>query len=113
HAADASCGVRKIAPNGNISTLQNAFGTLGLGISPVKNNAQVLYASRGDTIVQVDRITGAATAFAGVAVTLTKHFQDGALDTSMFWNPHGIDTDSAGNVYVLDRLNSRVRVIYP
>ncbi len=41
----------------------------------------------------------------------TPGFNDGPALSARFFNPHGIDVDSAGNVYVADRFNHTIRKI--
>jgi hypothetical protein len=40
-------------------------------------------------------------------------FVDGAGSSAMFYNPRGVAVDSAGNVYVADLTNQRIRVVSP
>ena len=40
-------------------------------------------------------------------------FADGAGSSAMFYNPTGVAVDSAGNVYVADSSNNRIRVVSP
>ena len=51
---------------------------------------------------------GEVTTFAGTGVA---GFQDGPAQTSMFSSPSSVSIDSAGNLYVADVGNHRIRLI--
>jgi hypothetical protein len=112
YVGDGSCGVRKVAPDGYISTLNNSFGAVGVAIGDGPDGAETLFVSRGNQIWTVNRLTGAAEAYAGLGSwSWDRHHLDGALRTSLFWGPHSLATGPDGDLYVLDRYNNQVRVI--
>jgi sugar lactone lactonase YvrE len=114
YVGDSQCGVRRVAPDGTISTLESTFGAVGVGVGPLVAGKQALYASRaGEAIWTVDRLTGAVAWLSGGGTSYTDHFKDGKLSEAKFWGPYGIATDSLGAIYVWDVYNTRVRVIYP
>lgn len=114
YVADNGCGVRKIAPDGTISTLTTQFKPVGIAISPPIAGVQTLYANNGNTIWTVDRLTGAAAYFAGDSnITFDDHYANGVLTKAKFWNPYSMATNSQGDLHVMDAYNNRIRVVYP
>ena len=108
YVADSACGVRKVAPDGTLSTL--AKDVRGRGIAFAADGK--LYADSGDQIFAVDRLSGAATLYAGAGGTsYGEHYRDGALLYAKLWSPWSISADSAGRLYVVDHYNSAIRVI--
>ncbi len=53
----------------------------------------------------------AQTVLTVAGVVETPGFNDGPALSARFFNPHGIDVDSAGNIYVADRFNHTIRKI--
>lgn len=109
--------LRRITPAGIIDHFGNtAFLSItGLAVDPTQ---QFLYVAEGGghRVVRMDLTTGAATTFAGPGspgATGTPGFAgDGsAAINARFSNPGQLSVDGAGNVYVVDVSNSRVRKI--
>jgi sugar lactone lactonase YvrE len=105
--------VTTIAGNGG-TTFTNGTGTnatfnvpTGIAVDSVGN----IYVSEQNNN-RIRRITTA-----GVVSTLagsgTGQFADGSGAAASFWFPYGVAVDSAGNVYVADTDNHRIRKITP
>jgi uncharacterized protein (TIGR03437 family) len=99
--------IRKITANGVISTLaQKLNGPAGM-VEDATGNILVCE-QLGDRILSVNPNNGNITVVAGNNFT---GFADGPAARAMFSGPTGIDIDPAGNVYVADRDNGRIRKI--
>jgi sugar lactone lactonase YvrE len=68
-----------------------------------------LFVTDGNQIRKISP-DGLVSTLAGRTVT---GFQDGSGSTAMFSNPFGLTSDAAGNIYIGDQGNSRVRKITP
>lgn len=112
--------IRKLSPDGMVSTLAGngaagyAEGTgkkaafnepMGIVLGP----DQALYVSDSQNNV-IRRVTlqGEVTTFAGSGQAGSR---DDIAERAEFRTPAGLDFDKAGNLYVADRLNHRIRVI--
>jgi len=113
--------VRKITPAGTVSTLAgtgvagsvNGAGNVaqfkgGTGIAV--DGAGNVYVSDGNNAVRKITPDGQVSTLAG---TGTSGYVDGPGNIAQFNLAYGIDADAAGNVYVADLLNNRVRKITP
>src|SRR5262249_36772656 len=68
----------------------------------------VVYVVEGPIANRIRKIEG------GIVSTLSRNppgYEDGPLSTALFNGPEGIASDHAGNLYVADRLNHRIRKI--
>lgn len=111
--------IRKIDVNGLVSTVAGT-GVAGYVDGPgaeaqfnqpidvaVDANGVLYVADNNNHKIRKITPEGVVTTVAGDAAG----FSDGATATALFRNPSGIAVDGAGNVYVADRLNHRVRKI--
>jgi sugar lactone lactonase YvrE len=99
--------IRKITPNGTVSTFATGFQN-PYGVCIDKNG--ILYVA--DTYNhKIKKITpqGVVTTFAGS----TNAYQDGQGTSAAFSYPEGICVDAEGNVFVADYRNQRIRKITP
>lgn len=111
--------IRKIAPDGAQSVLAGhgegfidgpgaaaAFHTpSGLAIDAAGN---LLVADTGNHVIRKVSMEGVVTTLAG---TGAPGFQDGPAGQALFNGPVGVAADKAGNVYVADTYNDRIRKI--
>jgi len=114
--------IRKITPGGVVTTLagySTASFADGIGVNARFNSPQgITVDSAGNLYVadtnnhRIRRITsaGAVTTLAGSGVA---GFADGSGLASKFNSPSAITVDSAGNLYVTDNANQRIRKITP
>jgi sugar lactone lactonase YvrE len=116
----ANYTIRKITPNGVVSTLAGTAGLRGaadgtgaaarflsVGTMTVDRSGAVIVADLlSNTIRRVSQ-NGVVTTIAGVPPNTGSN--DGSLLASRFNSPSGLARDSAGNIYVADTLNATVR----
>ncbi len=112
--------IRKIDPTGMVSTFAGSSegfadgqgtaakfaGPKGVAVDAAGN---VYVADRGNHSIRKISPTGFVTTLAGSS----QGFADGQGAAAMFDSPSGVAVDAAGNVYVADFLNSRIRVVSP
>ncbi|MBI3416032.1 MAG: hypothetical protein HY043_12095 [Verrucomicrobia bacterium] len=116
--------IRKVTPEGAVTTLAGQAGTLG-GTDGMGNGARFFWPAgvavdTADNVYVADssnhtirKITpaGAVTTLAGLAAKLGS--ADGAGGAARFYNPQGVAVDKGGNVYVADNGNHTIRKITP
>jgi hypothetical protein len=104
--------VRRIsAANGRIATLANVINTSPVGIEhDAAGNTYFSSPSSPHRVYRIDAITGISSVFAGAGGFGSAG--DGGLATSaMLASPHDQAVDSAGNVFIADRSNHRIRKV--
>jgi len=111
--------IRKITPTGLVTTIA------GSGNFSFSNGIRDAASFSRPSGISIDRSENLYVAdiennrirkitMAGVVTTLAGNtFSDGPSDVSTYYNPHGVAVDDAGNVYVADTRNSRIRKISP
>jgi uncharacterized protein (TIGR03437 family) len=98
--------IRKVTPDGVISTV----AAVATGVEAVAVDASGnLYVSSGELVVKVNA-AGTVTPFAGNGGSGYSGDNVPAISASLF-NPRGLCVDSAGNVYLADTQNNRIRKI--
>jgi len=113
--------IRRIAPDGKVTTLAGAGRgqTDGTGVFARFNNPSGVAVTRGGMILVADygnhRIRSVTLAGETRTIAGSGAFgsQNGPARSASFANPSGITLDAAGNIYVLDAGTSLVRRIDP
>ena len=116
--------IRQIAPDGTVSLLAGQPGTSGTndgtgGAAQFTNPAGVVVDALGNVFVAdagnhtIRRITssGVVTTLAGAA--RTQGNADGTGTNALFNTPRALALDAAGNLYVSDTGNGRIRLLLP
>ncbi len=117
--------IRKITPDGTVSTFAGVMGTEGYKDSDDRLTAEFdfptsltfdqngdLYVCDNDFNNRIRKVSteGIVSTIAGGDV---KDFKDGNVSEAQFNNPRGIAIDDNGNLYVCDIGNNRIRKISP
>lgn len=123
--------IRKIAPDGTVTTVAGTSGVVGFadGIGPAAqlNDVNGMAVDKAGNVIFSDgeinairKLTpkGAVTTLAGVAddqfsLTVTIGDTDGTGRRALFDKPAGVAIDAAGNIFIADELNDRVRKAVP
>jgi len=121
-ADNSNNAIRKVTPNGVVSTLAGT-GTQGSANGPGKTATfnqpggvaldpagNVYVADLTNNLIRKITPDGMVSTLAGSGVA---GFANGIGNQAKFWSPYGIAADAAGNVYVGDRDNHRIRMITP
>jgi sugar lactone lactonase YvrE len=123
YLADSSTDtIRKITPDGVISTLAGSSNVAGdrdgIGTAALFNQPQALVADAtgniyvadtGNSVIRWITPAGVVTTLAGT--TANRGNQDGVGTAASFNSPAGIAMDDLGNLYVADAFNATIRKI--
>jgi sugar lactone lactonase YvrE len=124
YVSEYSDTIRKITPAGNVSTLAglgDAEGSAdGTGSNARFDAPQGIAADAQGNVYVADSFNSTIRKVtpAGVVTTIggfpgEADFRDGSGTESRFDEPNDVAVDSAGNVYVADTFNHRIRIIEP
>jgi len=116
--------IRKITPDGVVTTIAGLAGVPGSDDgkgSEARFNfpTDIAIDEQGNLYVvdlddhTVRKITPDAVVTTLAGVPGVHGFRDGAGDQALFYQPRGVAADHAGNVFVADQLNRRIRKIDP
>lgn len=122
--ATSSHTLRKITPDGQVTTLAGATGQVGSADGQGANarfaypwgvavapNGTIFVSDAGNHTIRAVSPSGTVTTLAGVAGELGS--ADGFRTAARFNRPSSIVADAAGNLYVSDYSNSTIRKIDP
>lgn len=98
--------IRKIDPDGSVTTLPGSFDTPS-GVA-ADREGNVIVADTGANRIRRIRPDGAVITLAGDGVA---GYRDGPAAQARFNGPIGVASDDHGNVYVTDSYNDRIRLI--
>jgi sugar lactone lactonase YvrE len=105
YVADTS-RIRRIDPDGSVTTLPGSFDTpSGLAVD---RSGNVIVADTGTNTIRRISPGGPVTTLAGDGVA---GYRDGPAAQARFNGPIGVAVDDKGNVYVADSYNDRIRRI--
>jgi hypothetical protein len=120
--------VRKIAPNGIITTIAGTGGTSGYSGNGGAATAALLYspydvcldasgnlyvADKGNHAIRKIATNGIITTIAGIGGFLNYGFtgDGGAATSAKLNNPQSVSIDATGNLYISDYTNNRIRKV--
>ncbi|MEI7730225.1 MAG: immunoglobulin domain-containing protein [Verrucomicrobiota bacterium] len=124
YVSDLNHTIRKITPDGWVTTIAGAPGSSGTNDGPVAtarfNSPWDLMVDSGGTVYVADTLNntirkittdGMVSTYAGVPAKSGS--SDGAIGMALFYGPDSIVLDRATNMYVADFYNSTIRKITP
>jgi sugar lactone lactonase YvrE len=106
NVVDNNAKIRKITPEGVVTTLASIGISIGIAVDGIGN---LFVTSSNNKIIRITP-EGAETTLAGSG---SPGSSDGTGTIASFSYPKGVAVDTAGNVYVADTENSKIRKITP
>ena len=101
------CDIRKITPQGLVSTLALSASFYGLSGITIDSSGYLCVSESGSKISKISP-SGVVTVFAGSGV---QGSANGLGTAASFNSPQGIAIDAAGTIYVSDTFNQKIRKI--
>ena len=115
--------IQQVSPSGLVTTLFAGTGATGATNGPgtgasfyhpyslaIDLNGNIYVADSGNNLIREITPTGVVSTFAGDG---NPSFADGLGTAASFNGPSSVATDAAGNIYVADPFNNRIRKITP
>lgn len=87
----------------------SSWGEYGNGAGQLAESKAIHYSAHNDTIVISNGVNNRVSVFTKEG-SLVREFGSGGTGDGQFDAPHGLTTDSVGNIYVVDANNHRVQV---
>jgi sugar lactone lactonase YvrE len=106
----ANSGVRKVAPDGTVSTVPGSEGSSAVGLAVDAAGALYIADARNNRVLKVSP-DGTAATIAGNGVA--GYSGDGGPATNASLSPTAVAVDAAGRVYIADTSNSVIRLLQP
>jgi serine/threonine protein kinase, bacterial len=100
--------IRKIAPDGTVSTFAEGFEGSVDGIA-IDSSGNLYIANTGNDKIQKITPSGVVTVLAGSGTGS----MDGDISQASFYCPTDVAVDVSGNVFVVDSCNNKIRKITP
>lgn len=100
----AGTGVGGSSGDGGLASAAN-MQPMGIVIDPANN---IYFSQPNHRIRRIDAITGIITTVAGTGVA---GFADGPVATALLNTPNNLSLDAAGNIYIADQINNRIRKV--
>jgi sugar lactone lactonase YvrE len=120
---DAATGFMSTVVNANVGAPVGSKGDGGQGANALINNpgglaldaaGNLYFADTGNNKIRKLATNGIITTVAGNQFNESGFSGDGGPATSaMLHSPQGVAVDAAGNLYIADRTNSRIRMVSP
>jgi hypothetical protein len=113
YVADAGCGVRTVALDGTITTIEGTTRPVGIALAAGPYGPQTLFVAQGHLISAIDRASGAVSPYAGsTSFSYGATAVDGRLSEARFWTLNGLAASDGGPLVAVDRYNHRVRLLF-
>jgi len=109
---DCSC-IRRVSPAGTISIVAAGSGLFKPGDLAINTENDLYVADTGNAVIRRVSLQGGITIVAGNGGSANYSGDGGPATSSQLHLPGGVVVDAAGNAYVADTFNNRVRMISP